>query len=289
MPFIEGDEENGMKISDIKIGDRSRKDLGDISSLAKSIESVGLLHPIVVCKDGTLIAGARRIAAYVALGRDEIPHTTVKSIDEALKFLLAERDENIERKDFIPSEAHAMAKRLEPFEREAAKERQAKAGPSDGKGAKASASEKFSTPVGRASDKVASAVGLSRPTLRKIEAVIQAAEENPEKYKPVAEEMDRTGKVDRAAKQVVRMKALEGGPIPAEEAKHEPGWRWSKAFHDLYKFMNSTRDAGGIAGLVFKWSVKQRTAYIEEIKSIIGVLESWISYLEGKEANGQPG
>jgi ParB family transcriptional regulator, chromosome partitioning protein len=32
----------------IKIGDRIRRDLGDISALAQSIDEHGLLHPIVV-------------------------------------------------------------------------------------------------------------------------------------------------------------------------------------------------------------------------------------------------
>ena len=32
----------------IKIGSRSRKDLGDIASFAKQISEIGLLHPIVV-------------------------------------------------------------------------------------------------------------------------------------------------------------------------------------------------------------------------------------------------
>ena len=189
-----------MRISDIRIGDRSRKDLGDISSLARSIETVGLLHPIVVSKDGKLIAGARRIAAFTMLGRDEIPHTVADSLQDAIASLRAERDENTERKDFLPSEAVMLAAQLEPFEREAARERQAKAGPREGPGAKKSGSENFSTPLGRASDKVAAAVGLTRPTLAKAKAVIEAARKDPERYGPVAEQMDKTGNVHGAYK-----------------------------------------------------------------------------------------
>jgi hypothetical protein len=36
-----------MKIVDIKIGNCFRKELGHIDSLAKSIQEIGLLHPVV--------------------------------------------------------------------------------------------------------------------------------------------------------------------------------------------------------------------------------------------------
>ena len=52
-----------LAINKIKVRNRYRKNLGDISSLAVSIEEVGLLHPIVVRPDGRLIAGKRRLAA----------------------------------------------------------------------------------------------------------------------------------------------------------------------------------------------------------------------------------
>jgi ParB/Sulfiredoxin domain len=48
---------------DIKVGDRHRHDLGDISGLAASIAEIGLPHPVVIRPDGTLIAGERRLAA----------------------------------------------------------------------------------------------------------------------------------------------------------------------------------------------------------------------------------
>ena len=37
-----------LKIQDIKVGDRFRKDLGDLQILASSIQEMGLLQPIVV-------------------------------------------------------------------------------------------------------------------------------------------------------------------------------------------------------------------------------------------------
>jgi hypothetical protein len=47
-------------IADIIVGERHRRDLGDIAGLAASMADIGLLHPITVDQDGRLLAGARR-------------------------------------------------------------------------------------------------------------------------------------------------------------------------------------------------------------------------------------
>jgi hypothetical protein len=60
-------------ISRIKIGNRCRRELGDIDELARSIAGVGLLHPIPVRPDGLLIAGQRRLAACKKLGWHSVP------------------------------------------------------------------------------------------------------------------------------------------------------------------------------------------------------------------------
>jgi hypothetical protein len=57
-----------MLISSIAIGERVRKDMGDIAALSASIEKHGLLHPPAVTSDGVLIAGHRRILACTGLG-----------------------------------------------------------------------------------------------------------------------------------------------------------------------------------------------------------------------------
>ena len=66
-----------MKISDIIINSRTRRDLGDIKSLADSIGEIGLINPITVYYDEkmrpVLIAGYRRVKAFELLARDEIP------------------------------------------------------------------------------------------------------------------------------------------------------------------------------------------------------------------------
>jgi MT-A70 len=54
-----------MRISEIKIGERFRKEMGDLDEFARSIAEVGLLHEVVVTPDGDLIAGERRILTWV--------------------------------------------------------------------------------------------------------------------------------------------------------------------------------------------------------------------------------
>ena len=51
-------------ITDIKIGCRFRKDLGDLGPLVDSIKRHALLHPVVITDKNDLICGRRRIAPY---------------------------------------------------------------------------------------------------------------------------------------------------------------------------------------------------------------------------------
>ena len=53
-------------INDIVIGERSRRDLGDIVGLAANIAEIGLLQPIALRSDGVPIAGERRLQACFA-------------------------------------------------------------------------------------------------------------------------------------------------------------------------------------------------------------------------------
>jgi hypothetical protein len=58
----------------------------------------------------------------------------------------------------------------------------------------------------RTRDVAAAAAGMSPRTYTKAKAVIEAAEREPEKYREIAEEMDRTGNVDRAYGKLERKK-----------------------------------------------------------------------------------
>ena len=188
-----------INIDQIKIGKRTRKHLGDIDALAKSIDEVGLLHPIVLDKEYKLIAGRRRIEAFKKLGRDKIDGRIVGNLTEAYDLLKAERDENVCRMDFVPTEAVALAERLEPMERKAAAERQ-RAGINQYTEPSAESAEPSSK--GESRDKIAEAVGMSHDTLSKAKAVINAAKEDPDLFNPIVDQMDETGNVNKAHKAV---------------------------------------------------------------------------------------
>ena len=52
-----------IRIADIKICKRFRKDIGKLDGLAESIRQIGLLHPIIITEDLKLVAGHRRLLA----------------------------------------------------------------------------------------------------------------------------------------------------------------------------------------------------------------------------------
>lgn len=212
-----------MRIADIQIGERHRKDMGDLEGLARSIDEIGLLHPVVVRPDGMLVAGERRIKACLLLGWQDIP-VTVIDLDAIVR---GECDENQRRKDWTPTEAVAIAKALEPMEREAAKERYEATRPG--------VDVKFTpTERGAAMDKVADAVGMSRPTLTKAQEVIEAAEENPEVYGDLPDKMDQTS-IDRAYKEKrkrERRQEMEARPVPAGKFRvlyADPPWAYDNS------------------------------------------------------------
>ncbi len=85
-----------VKISDIKIkpGRREAKPKA-VEELARSIQALGLLNPIIITEDNTLIAGLHRLEAVKKLGWAEV-ECTVSSMD-GLQAELAEIDENFVR------------------------------------------------------------------------------------------------------------------------------------------------------------------------------------------------
>lgn len=87
-----------MKINNIIIKTRVRKDLGDLTSLKKSLETYGLLYPIIINSKNVLITGERRLTAAKELGWEEID-VIVKNISYK-DALTLELEENTLRKEF---------------------------------------------------------------------------------------------------------------------------------------------------------------------------------------------
>jgi N6-adenosine-specific RNA methylase IME4/ParB-like chromosome segregation protein Spo0J len=221
-------------ISEIGIGKRHRRELGDIKELAASIEAVGLLHPVVLRPDKTLIAGQRRIEAYRLLKRSAIPANTAHNLSELSDLLKAECDENTCRLPFSPTEAVAIGAEIEAAFKpvaEAAKKEHGKTAP--GKQSLRGNSPKCSESA-RTTAVAAKAVGMDRRTYEKAKAVVASAESEPEKGKALAEEMDRTGKVNGAFKKMTTARAAEEirnetPPLPTGPFRvivADPPWRY---------------------------------------------------------------
>ena len=154
---------NKMTISDIKVGNRFRKDLGDIDSLAKSIEEIGLLHPIVVNENNELVAGHRRIEAAKKLGWTQISCTVV-NISDLIK---GELQENIARKDFTFSERQTLLEEIERQRSNLERDNQGK----------------------RSAEIVADYTGVSPAQIYKEKKILKAVKENPEEFGRIIEEL----------------------------------------------------------------------------------------------------
>ena len=220
-----------MPLEQIEIGFRYRKDLGDVGALADSITEVGLLHPVVVTPEGRLIAGQRRLEACRYLGWSEIPVTIV----DLLQVARGEAHENFVRKDLLPSEIVALKRALEPLERREARDRQ---------GTRVDLTMSTET-RGDTRDKIARYLGVGRTTIERAEAVVEAAEADPEEYGHLVEQMDRSGKVAGAyrrlevLKQALQLEAatpeLPTGPFQVIVA--DPPWRYETANDQPYPTM----------------------------------------------------
>jgi hypothetical protein len=175
-----------VKVDDIKVGERFRKDLGDVAGLAASMEEVGLLHPIVVTPKGTLIAGARRLTAARLLGWSSVP---VHVVDLA-GIVRGEYAENTVRKNFTLDEADEIVKALKPYEEAEAKERQQAGQKAGGRGKKKHAAKKAASKYARRSrTRAAQATGYSAATLAKVKEIKAAARAEPAIYQEFATQL----------------------------------------------------------------------------------------------------
>jgi ParB family chromosome partitioning protein len=83
------------KISDVKLNSEYLRLATDVSALKKSVESVGLIHPVTINHENELLAGARRMQAVTELGWDEIPVQVIE--EDGLVQELISIDENLVR------------------------------------------------------------------------------------------------------------------------------------------------------------------------------------------------
>lgn len=187
-----------MRIDKIQVLDRHRADMGDLTDLAASIATDGLLHPVVVTTEGRMIAGHRRLEACRSLGWTDIKVTFIDGLLDAAQLLRMERDENTCRKDMTPSEKVSLGCALEELERPKAKAAQIEAGQTHGRGiASVPPNESNRRQSYDVREDVAPAVGMSTATYSRAKQLVTAAANGDVEAKAQVEEMDKTGKVTK--------------------------------------------------------------------------------------------
>lgn len=97
------------KLSDLKATNPYLRLGTDVSDLEKSIQTLGLIAPIVISPDNIILAGARRFQALSNLGYVEAPVMVVDK--NALETELVSIDENLVRKDLSKIEIEAHLRR----------------------------------------------------------------------------------------------------------------------------------------------------------------------------------
>jgi ParB family chromosome partitioning protein len=112
-------------VDSIVVGVRHRKDLGDIEALAQSIQEVGLLQPITITPSGVLVCGLRRLEAVRRLGWSTLRVWVRSGISDELSHLLAQQDENQQRKPLTQLEAAHLYSEVKRLMAEEAAGRQA--------------------------------------------------------------------------------------------------------------------------------------------------------------------
>src|ERR1019366_2935494 len=142
-----------------------------------------------------------------------------------------EAHENFVRKDLLPTKIVALKRAIEPTERRSARERQGSRADLCHPATVAEGQRAYS---GETRDNVARYLGVGRTTIERAEAVVEAAEEEPEEYGYLVEQMDRSGKVAGAYRRLTvlkQAKELDAAPPelptgPFQVVVADPPWQY---------------------------------------------------------------
>ena len=100
-----------VKIKDIVVKKRIRKNLGNLDQLMESMNKFGQLHPIIINSKLQLIAGNRRLEAAKRLGWLSI-EANIIDVNNKVALLEIEIEENMQRKDFTEDDIAEAYKKL---------------------------------------------------------------------------------------------------------------------------------------------------------------------------------
>lgn len=198
-------------ISQIKIGERFRKDLGNVDELSHSILHTGLIQPITVDTDFNLLAGGRRLAACRLAGLSTIP-VIVRHVDGKLDAREVELFENIHRKDMTWPEQANLTKCIHEMMLE-------KHGKPTGGGG---------TQTGWTAKDTAGLIGRSRQYVQDALSLADALEVVPElASQPTADKARR--KLKRVIKDLRTEKALKA----ADENQYGNVMKWASKHYEI--------------------------------------------------------
>lgn len=274
-----------LPIDRITVGKRVRRDYGDIDGLAESIQLNGLLHPLIVDDDGTLIAGERRLRAVRQLGLEEVPVRRWGHLDAQQRREI-ELEENLQRLNLSTNElersraisrAAELAAEIDKEEIRAGFARiSAKTKPQQ-PGSLRRVSERIDIPPKTIQEADAHvAIADEFPTLgfvRKTDAVKIARKLNGMTPEERAEAAARIRENDAATIATLADKPV---PIPDDppeiQRATEAGQRWKAAMLDIYKRIASVNHHGGVAMATHHWLPAERKEFLHQIDDTIGVL-----------------
>jgi DNA modification methylase len=171
----------------------ARKTYANIETFANSLAEHHL-HPITVQANSdryTLIAGSRRLKAFIHLGKPKIYAKILPSSLSHEQCVRLTIEENAARQDLSLSEQYESVEPLETI-----LSRQNLPG-GDNRG------------NGKTSDALGAILGYSGRKLEKIKAIVVAARENPERYGQFLEAMDKHGRVENQYQRMLDYKDEE--------------------------------------------------------------------------------
>lgn len=173
-----------IRLSKLDYSPDPRGSAAEMNELVTSMRAVGQLQEVVTDSADRVIAGNRRCVAAERLGWTHVRRRIATNLDDKVKALKAERDENTCRVALTRSEMLDFASRLMALERPKAEERQkatriGAANPGEGQ---CPSPEK----PGKTADKVGEAVGISGRTLTRAQAVLDAGKVDATKYGDLA-------------------------------------------------------------------------------------------------------
>jgi len=100
-----------VKLDAINFGTRFREDMGDLEGLMESIKEKGVIQPICLSEDMTLLAGGRRYTASKQLGLSDIP-AIIRHTEDEIDAREVELFENIHRQDMTWQEKAKLTAKI---------------------------------------------------------------------------------------------------------------------------------------------------------------------------------